>query len=352
MFFIGLGTATPPLSYTQGECWEAFRGTRHFANLSRRNQTLVEKVLCGNSGIDQRHLSIASIEEAFALTPDAMHRRFAAHAPRLAAEAAERALLDAGLDAGAIDGVIVSTCTGYLCPGLTSYLGERLSLPSDAIALDLVGQGCGAALPNWRTAEALLASGRCDRVLSVCVEVCSAAFYLDDDPGVLISAALFGDGAAAAVLARKPVPGRRRVAWKLAHSITRPADRDELRIDQAGGLLRNILSLRVPGLAARAAAEVLDRALQEAALDRRQIAQWIWHAGGRTVLAALQQRIGLRADEIRRSAAILRQFGNLSSPFVYFVLQDALRDHAPGGWWWVSSFGAGFSCHGALLDVA
>jgi alkylresorcinol/alkylpyrone synthase len=281
-----------------------------------------------------------------------MHRRFALHAPRLATEAAERALADAGLAAGDIDAVIVSTCTGYLCPGLSSYLIERLGLDADIVALDLVGQGCAAALPNWRAADALLASGRSERVLSVCVEVCSAAFYFDNDPGVLISAALFGDGAAAAILSREPVPGRRRVEWKFAHSLTDPADRDQLRFDHRGGLLRNILSLQVPRLAAKNAAAVLERGLAKAGLTRDQIAQWIWHAGGRNVLAALQERLGLGAGDLRRSSAMLRRYGNLSSPFVFFVLQDALADAAPGGWWWVSSFGAGFSCHGALLSVA
>ena len=60
--------------------------------------------------------------------------------------------------AGDIDAVIISTCTGYLCPGLTSYVTERLGLRTDILALDLVGQGCGAALPNMRTGEALLAA--------------------------------------------------------------------------------------------------------------------------------------------------------------------------------------------------
>src|SRR5213075_2477850 len=102
------------------------------------------------------------------------------------------------------DALIVSTCTGYLCPGLSSNVTQRLGLRSNVLALDLVGQGCGAALPNLRTAEALLESGRCERVLSICVEVCSAAFFLDNDPGVLISACLFGDGARAAILSDTP----------------------------------------------------------------------------------------------------------------------------------------------------
>ena len=352
MFFIGLGTATPPNSYTQSECWDVFRASGLYAGLTRRNQVLAENVLCGNNGIETRHLSIDSLEEAFDFSPDVMHQRFALHAPRLATEAAEKALADAGSAAADIDAVIVSTCTGYLCPGLTSYLIERLGLGGDVVALDLVGQGCAAALPNWRAADALLASARCERVLSVCVEVCSAAFYIDNDPGVLISAALFGDSAAAAILSREPDPARRRVEWKFAHSLTDPSDRDQLRFDHKGGVLRNILSLQVPRLAAKHAAAVLERGLEMAGLKRDQIAQWIWHAGGRNVLAALQQRMDLKADDLRRSSALLRRYGNLSSPFVFFVLQDALHDAAPGGWWWVSSFGAGFSCHGALLSVA
>ena len=76
------------------------------------------------------------------------------------------------------------------------------------------------------------------------------------------------------------------------------------------------------------------------------------HAGGRRVLEEVESRLHLRADALRFSRDMLMRYGNLSSPFVLFVLDAALRDRAPGGWWWMSSFGAGFSCHGALLRVA
>ena len=95
-----------------------------------------------------RHFALKSLDEAFDISPDALQSRFLRHAPFLASEAAERALADAGLRPDAIDGVIISTCTGYLCPSLTSYVAERLDLRSDVIAMDLVGQGCGAAIPN------------------------------------------------------------------------------------------------------------------------------------------------------------------------------------------------------------
>jgi alkylresorcinol/alkylpyrone synthase len=234
---------------------------------------------------------------------------------------------------------------------LTSYVSERLGLRPDAQLLDLVGQGCGAAMPNLRTGEALLSSGRCQRVLSVCVEICSAAFYLDDDPGVLVSACLFGDGAGAAVLSNKPGTSGRRIKWNVSRTALSPGDRDLLRFEQKNGMLRNILSAAVPPLAAGHAEAVLKETLREAGISREQITGWIWHAGGRDVLMALQARLGLSDENIRWSATVLRDFGNVSSPCVYFVLEAALAENAPGGFWWMSSFGAGFSCHGALLEV-
>ena len=148
------------------------------------------------------------------------------------------------------------------------------------LALDLVGQGCGAALPNWRTAEALLAGGRCEKVLSICVEVCSAAFFLDNDPGVLISACLFGDGAGAAILSNAFPPNQRRVEWKTAGSILSPEHRDYLRFEQRDGMLRNILARQVPSLASKHAARVLVEMLAQTGLKRDQITAWILHAGG------------------------------------------------------------------------
>jgi alkylresorcinol/alkylpyrone synthase len=91
--------------------------------------------------------------------------------------------------------------------------------------------------------------------------------------------------------------------------------------------------------------------IHRAGIGRQDISAWIMHAGGRDVLRALERRLELAPADLRYSAAMLREYGNLSSAFVYFVLQAALQERAPGGWWWLSSFGAGFSCHGALLEV-
>jgi|SRR6185312_10541282 alkylresorcinol/alkylpyrone synthase len=352
MYLAGLGTATPAQRYTKADCWVAFTASPWFERLDRRARAIAEFVLSRDNGIEARRLALGSLQEVFAIDPGTLHARFLAHAPALATQAAERALAEAGCTTDDIDAVVISTCTGYLCPGLTSYVAQRLGLRPDVQALDLVGQGCGAALPNWRMAATLLASGHCERVLSVCVEVCSAAMYLDNDPGVLISACLFGDGAGAAVLCAAPPAGRRSVRWRTAASLIDPAARDALRFEQRDGLLRNILTREVPAMAADYAARVLASALTEQGLTRADLNGWILHAGGRDVLTALRERLDLTEADQQHSAAMLREYGNLSSAFVYFVLQAALTDAMPGGLWWMAAFGAGFSSYGALLEVA
>jgi predicted naringenin-chalcone synthase len=351
MFITGLGTATPPRRYTQSECWDALVASEYLPRLSTRSQAILRKVLRGNNGICGRYLAFDDLNEAFAMSPDVLDARFAKYAPVVASHAAERAMQSAGVAARDIDAVIISTCTGYLCPGLSSYVSERLGLGCGALALDLVGQGCGAALPNMRTGEALIAGGRASHVLSICVEICSAAMYLDDDAGVLISACLFGDGAGAAVLSAAPGSRQRTIEWKTAGTLLSVEDREELRFEKRRGMLRNVLSPQVPAIAGKHVESVMHDVLTRAGVEQDDVNAWILHAGGREILAAIQQRLGISEHDTRWSAAVLRDFGNVSSPCVYFVLDAALKDHAPGGPWYMSSFGAGFSCHGALLQV-
>jgi predicted naringenin-chalcone synthase len=350
MFITGLGTAAPPQRYAQRDCWEALRESARFRQLRPRSRAILKKVLNGSNGIETRHLALEHLGQAFELTPDVLQARFARNAPLLATQAAERALADSGNRPGDIDALVISTCTGYLCPGLTSYVSERLGCRPDVLTLDLVGQGCVAALPNFCASEALLAAGRCRHVLSICVEVCSAALYFDDDPGVLISACLFGDGAGAAVLAGSR-NGKRPVKWKANGFLLRPDGRELLRFEHKAGMLRNILTSQVPALAARHAATVLEQVLGRAHVRQSQVKGWVMHPGGRDVLLAVRERLGLSEQDVRWSTAVLREFGNLSSASVYFVLQNALSDSGPDGLWWMSSFGAGFASHGALLEV-
>ena len=357
MFINGIGIASPPRRYTKAQCLEAFQKSEWFARLDARARFVARTVLQRDNGIETRRLAVETLQEVFAIDPNTLSRRFYDNAPGLAATAAAQALQAAQLSPDEIDAIVVSTCTGYMCPGLSGYVVERLKMRSDVKAFDLVGQGCAAALPNLQLGEALLAApprrriDDCRHVLSICVEVSSAAMYLDNDPGVIISACLFGDGAGAAILSREPNEPNRVIEWVDSASKIDPSERCALMFEQRDGMLRNILTRPVPHLAARYAEEVAETVLGRAGLHGLDISAWIMHAGGRDVLQAIERQLNLRPSDLRYSAAMLREYGNMSSAFVYFVLAEALSDQAPDGWWWLSSFGAGFSCHGALLKV-
>ncbi|HEY5079068.1 MAG TPA: 3-oxoacyl-[acyl-carrier-protein] synthase III C-terminal domain-containing protein, partial [Opitutaceae bacterium] len=235
------------------------------------------------------------------------------------------------------------TCTGYLCPGLTSYVAEQLGLRPNAVLHDLVGLGCGAAIPTLRAASHLLAAKPDAVVACVAVEVCSAAFYLDDDPGVIISACLFSDGAAATVWRSTPGPSRLR-AFDFS-SLHLPAERDKLRFEQRGGKLRNLLDRSVPELAAGAVGRLW------AERGPRPVAGVVAHPGGPDVLRAVAPVVA--PHSLGASARVLRDCGNMSSPSVLFALEEALNETTPGaqGDFWLVSFGAGFSAHSCRIGV-
>src|SRR5215510_7215676 len=108
MFICGLGTAAPTQRYTQKECWNVFELSPLSKELNPRSRAIVRKVLTGNNGITTRHLALNNIEEAFELTPDAMHARFIKHAPLLAIQAAQRAMTDAAIEPGDLDALVIS----------------------------------------------------------------------------------------------------------------------------------------------------------------------------------------------------------------------------------------------------
>jgi predicted naringenin-chalcone synthase len=145
MYVTGLGTATPPQRYTKAECLHAFERADWFGRLDERAHQVPHMVLQRDNGIDTRHLAVATLDEVFQINPDPLTRRSEVHAPALAAQAGEPALQHAGLGAQLIDAVVVSTCTGYLYPGLSTYVVERLGLRPDVQAFYLVGQGCAGA---------------------------------------------------------------------------------------------------------------------------------------------------------------------------------------------------------------
>jgi alkylresorcinol/alkylpyrone synthase len=242
-----------------------------------------------------------------------------------------------------VDALLICTCTGYLCPGVTSYVAEQLGLRSNVFLQDLVGLGCGAAIPTLRAASHILAAHPEAIVACVAVEICSAAFYLDDDPGVLVSACLFGDGAAATIWRSTPAAQPvRAFEFNTTHI---PANRDKLRFEQRGGKLRNLLHRSVPDLAAGA----VDFLWQQR--SAAPVSRVVTHTGGRDVLEAIAPVVA--PYKLDASLRVLRDCGNMSSPSVLFALEETLKDGPPNGAgdFWLVSFGAGFSEHSCRIGA-
>jgi predicted naringenin-chalcone synthase len=343
MYLQSIATALPQAAYTQPQCWDLVERSPARQRLGRRSRLILHNLLTQNHGIDTRHFAVPQIERIFELTADELNLAFREAAPRLARDALLPALEAAGLRPADLDALIVCTCTGYLCPGVTSYVAEALGLPSGAYLHDVVGLGCAAAIPSLRVASHYLAANPGATVACVAVEVCSAAFYLDDDPGVLISACLFGDGAAATIWRARPGPsGLRAFGFQSLH---RPAERDKIRFELREGKLRNLLHRSVPELAASAVGELWS------SRGARPVGRICSHSGGPDVLAAVADV--LPGHSLAASEAVLRRCGNMSSPSVLFALERTLRDNPPdqGGDVWLVSFGAGFSAHACRLGA-
>ncbi len=338
MFLASLATAVPPRSFTQEECWEAMQAGGLLERLQPRSAALLGKVLTGRaSGIERRQFAAERIEPVFERGAQELNETFERAAPELAAEALQRALSREGLQASDIDALLVCTCTGYLCPGVSSHVAERLGLRADAFLLDQAGLGCGAALPLLRSAEGLLAAKPDALVATVAVEISSSAFYVDDDTGVLISLCLFGDGAAAALWRGQGSRGDWRVGK--FQSLHRPQQREKIRFVNAEGRLKNKLHRDVPQVAARAVEELFAKRTAEP--DRV-----ISHGGGRDVIEALEAVLSCELPETR---AVLNDHGNMSSPSVLFALERRLAGGHDDQRLWLSTFGAGFTAHACEL---
>lgn len=339
MYLRSLATAVPPRSFTQKSCWEAMQEGDFLASLKPRSVGILNKILNnGSSGIERRNLALETVDAPFSHSAEQLNHSFEREAPPLASEALRVALEKSGHLPGEVDALFLCTCTGYLCPGVTSHVAEQLGLRDDVYLADLVGLGCGAAIPMMRAAHGYLAANPGAVVATVAVEICSAAFFANDDPGVLISLCLFGDGAAAAIWSSQGTAGD----WQAGNFSTLhvPADREKIRFVNSAGKLKNQLHRAVPGLAGEAVAKLFAKRGGEPD-------QILAHSGGRDVVEALEAVLPFTLTETR---SVLRDHGNMSSPSVLFALERRLdQGNENDQRLWLTAFGAGFAAHACEL---
>ena len=343
----GLGTANPPLKVTQEEVYQAYV---NILPLSDKAKRLLKRVLLRNQSIATRYFAMDSLLDALQDRQDDLISRYRKFAVPTAVRAARRALEDAGLQPVDVDALVINTCTGYLCPGLTSYVAGELGLKSEVRPFDLQGMGCGGAIPNLETGYNFLQTHPSSNALAIAVEMCTATIFLEESPDILISNALFGDGAAAVVLTNRPEKGSARLRHFSAGLF--PEDRQHLHYRTQASKLRNVLSVEVPAVGAAHGREVIDRLLAQAGFVYGDVDHWILHPGGERILDALRDGLGLPEEVLSPSRSVLFNYGNMSSASVLFVLQEVLANHSPqpGEVAVMCSFGAGFSAFAALLE--
>jgi predicted naringenin-chalcone synthase len=312
--------------------------------LTARSMGLIRATF-SHPSIRKRHFALDDPACVVDESPDQRIARFTEKSVELSAQAVTTALEQVGVSVQDVTGLVVNTCTGYICPGISTYLIERLGLPRTTKVYDLVGSGCGGAIPNLQVAESLLkANGGI--VVSVSVEICSSVFQMDNDLSLILSNALFADGAAAAVLWDKPE------GFELVASAGRyvPEQRDDIRFVHKNGQLHNQLSTGLPELVKKAAAEVVDDLISSQGLKTADITHWAFHTGGEKIINAVQDGIGVPEEQLRATRTVLAEYGNMSSPTVWFVLEEILRNGVSAGDTCVMvAYGAGLSAHAFLL---
>jgi predicted naringenin-chalcone synthase len=341
-----LGLATPPYAVKQSEA-EAFLRNHYSKVLEPRSLSKMIKIFAHPSVLN-RYLAVKDLECLVNEDPDTRIARFTHWAVELSSQAINKALEQAGITTDDITGLVVNTCTGYICPGISTYLLEKLGFSNKIRMHDLVGSGCGGSIPNLQVCRDMIQGNRDEVVVSVSVEICSATFQMADDLSLIISNALFADGASAAVLWSRPG------ALKLIASASRcdTKYREDIRYVYRNGQLHNQLSLQLSEFASKTVARVVNDLLTPRGLKLEDIKHLAFHPGGEKVINAVRDELRIPEIKLQATRDVLAGYGNMSSPTVLFVLREILSNGiAPGDWCLIVAFGAGLSAHGFLLKA-
>ncbi len=346
-----LATAVPPHRLRQDEAAETA------AELFAGRMAAFERLrgVFAGSGIEQR--TIAMPLEWYR-EPRGWPERteaFLTVATGLFETAARRALDQAGREAGEIDCVVTVTSTGIATPGLEARALDRLGLRHDVERVPVFGLGCAGGATGLALAARLARARPGCLVLLVVVELCSLSFRLDRlTKANIVATALFGDGAAAAVLGGRPGDGAGNATGLAVADGREHTWPDTLSImgwsvDPDG--FGVIFDRDIPPFAERHLARALDGMLAAQGLRRDAIARMAFHPGGRKVIEAIEGALALPPGHLSAERAVLRDQGNMSAPTVLFVLERLLRDALPDSLA-LTALGPGFTASSVTLRRA
>lgn len=342
---LSLATAVPPHIVTQAEAKErareAFGGRKAlFDRLSG---------VFDNAGIARRHIVAP---QDWYMASHGWHDRNALYleaAESLFVEAATAAIEKAGLMPEQIDGIVTVSTTGIATPSLEARVSSRVGFRKDVRRVPVFGLGCAGGVSGLSLAARLAAADPGSHWLMVTVETCSISIQLNsDDPAAVVATALFGDGAAAAVVAG----GEHSLA-----RITGSAEKlwpNTLRImgwevEDPG--LAVVFDRAIPPFIEAEFAGAVDEMCASMGIRREDIGRLCSHPGGVKVIDAIETALNLNQGELNLEREVLRDFGNMSAPTVLFVLERLIEQGLPDRTM-MTAFGPGFTCAGLLLEAA
>lgn len=263
---------------------------------------------------------------------------YAEASPRLALQAID--VLD--FDPAGITHLVVASCTGFVAPGIDQIIARRLGLAPNVERLLVGFMGCYAAVSALRSARHIVRSEPDARVLVVTVELSSLHLQPDQTLEPLLAMLQFGDGAAAALVTAEPAG----LALDAPFATTLPASDELIRWDIGDQGFAMHLSGEVPG---RIAAALAEPAMRDAILDGGADG-WAVHAGGRSILDAVETALDLGQGALADSREVLRQFGNMSSSTLMFVLARLIGRPIERGV--ALAFGPGLAAEGFRFRAA
>lgn len=349
---VSIATAVPAFSATQAQVKAAFRPL--FPLDGRRLDAAM--ALFDHAQVETRHsvLSLPEIGRRRTLT-DTM-RVYAENARELGQRVGRECLRRAAVSAAEIDLVITVSCTGVMIPSLDATLIDTLGMRRDVRRLPITELGCFGGAAAVARAHDYLRGHPDGHVLVISVELPSLSLQSADvSPDSLVSSAIFGDGAAAVVLAgdQAQAPGATspvRIRGTLSHTI--PASTAALGFDLHDDGFHAVLSKDVPALLRGVISELVDRLAADGGLSARELSAFVLHPGGKKILGAIEDTLGLRREDTQPSWDVLRDYGNQSSASVLFVLEKWMVDRRPqsGTPGVMAAFGPGLSAELLLLE--
>jgi alkylresorcinol/alkylpyrone synthase len=272
------------------------------------------------------------------------------HAVRLGREAAERCLATAGMAPTDVDLIITVSCTGFMIPSLDAHLINLMGFRPDVRRLPLTELGCAAGAMALGRAWEFVRAFPGATVLIVSVELPTLTFQRGDlSQANLISCVLFGDGAAAAIVTGRDVPGPAIVD---ASTYTFPHSLDAMGFDLRDSGFHIVLSKDVPQMIRERIRELVDTFLARHGLTRETIGAFLIHPGGQKLLSYIEEQLDLCRCDTQLSWEVLAQHGNLSSATVLFILHACLTKGTmrAGEYGLAAAFGPGFSAELVLMQ--